>query len=190
MSKEFTLVFNGSPKKGVSYNICKTILNKYASVEVINAYDIAARPCIDCNYCVKNPLKCIYRDLDELYQKIMLASTIIIVSPVHVGGVSSPLHAIFSRMQVFFNYKFVLKKQFDFKKKHGFAISVSGSDWNGQEDSLNTIFKHALAEMNCHYLKHMYLTNTDTTTTYGTKLEEFYLEVDKYATRKNKVENL
>ncbi len=180
----YTLVFNGSPKNGMSKSICNELEERYVNVEVIDAYSPLIKACIDCDVCINNPLKCVYDDMDEIYKKVYQATNIIIVTPVHVGGISAPLHAIFSRMQVFYNYKFRLNNPFPFCRKNGFAISVSGTDWGNQRIAVDTIFKHSLAEMNSDYLYHLYLTNSDNVTSYSHRLKNFYEEVDKYVARK------
>ncbi len=180
----YTLVFNGSPKDGISKSICRDLENRYVNIEVIDAYCKDVNSCIDCDYCVSNPLKCVFRDMDDIYEKVYNATNIIVVSPVHVGSISSPLHAIFSRMQVFYNNKFKLNNPFPFCRKNGFAISVSGTDWNSQKEAVNTVFKHSLAEMNAEFLFHLYLTNSDKVASYSNRLKNFYEEVDKYVSRK------
>lgn len=186
----YTLVFNGSPKDGISKSICKELVERYQNVEVIDAYSKIVKPCIDCNYCIDNPLKCVFDDMNDIYEKITIASNIIIVSPVHVGSVSSPLHAMLSRLQIYFNNKFMLNNDFPFGRKNGFAISVSGSDWGNQRIALDTIFKHSFAEMNCEMHTHLYLTNSDRVKDYSNRLKRFYVEVDKYVKRNEETGDL
>lgn len=175
-----TLVFNGSPKNGISKSISEDLKSNYESVEVINAYDLNIKPCIDCGYCSKHICECVFDDMNVIYDKIANADNIIIISPVHVGSISAPLLAIFTRLQIYFANKFVHKLDFPFKKKHGFAIAVSGNNWPGQKDGLEVIFKHVFLEMNTSFDKYCYLTNNDKNMKYEDEMNEFYKEIDKY----------
>ncbi len=179
-----TLVFNGSPKKGTCSSICDDLKARLINVEVINCYDYNIKACIDCNYCIKNPCKCIFDDMNEIYTKISEANNIIFVSPVHVGSVSAPMLDIFSRLQTYFHNKFTLKNNFPFSRKHGFAVAVSGSDWQGQKESMETIYTHAFNEMNCSKDSYLYLTNSDNNSNYSYKLNQFYQEVSRYVREK------
>lgn len=178
-----TLVFNGSPKNGVSKSITNNIEKKYKDVEVINAYDYNIKACIDCSYCSEHVCKCVFDDMNDIYEKIANANNIIVVSPVHVGSISAPLLSMFSRLQIYFANKFDHKNDFPFNKKHGFAIAVSGNDWVGQKDGMEVIFKHAFLEMNASFDYYCYLTNNDSNSDFDIDMNEFYREVDKYVSK-------
>lgn len=178
--QNMTLVFNGSPKNGISKRICNSLEEKYGNINVINAYDYNIKACVDCSYCATHACKCVFKDMDDLYDLIAKASNIIIVSPVHVGSVSAPLLAIFSRLQIYFANKFILKREFPFPKKHGFGIAVSGHDWPMQKEGLEVVFKHALLEMNASFDNYTYLTNSDEEKSFDEHLQGFYEEIDKY----------
>lgn len=175
-----TLVFNGSPKNGVSKKICDELVSNYSDVEVVNAYEYNIKACTDCGFCAKHACECIYKDMDEIYKLIEDAANIIIVTPVHVGSVSAPLLAMFSRLQIYFANKFFLKNDFPFSKKQGFAIAVSGKDWDGQRSGVKVVFKHALLEMNADFNYYTYLSNSDDKSDFESQLNGFYREVDKY----------
>lgn len=178
------LVFNGSPKDGNCLKICNELEKLYYNVEVINAYEHLVTPCIDCTYCSKYSCKCTFNDMDDIYRKIEDSNIIVIVSPVHIASVSSPLLAIFSRLQIYYSQKFIIKEPFKFSKKKGFAIAVAGQDWDNQKLSMETIFKHALYEMNSNLEKFLYLCNSDSRISYTNDLQDLYKEMDNYAKRK------
>ncbi|MFV0425294.1 MAG: flavodoxin family protein [Bacilli bacterium] len=160
--------------------MCNELLEKYEDVDLINAYDYNIKACTDCGFCSKHACECIYCDMDEIYKLIEEAANIIIVSPIHVGSVSAPLLAMFSRLQIYFANKFILKNNYPFAKKQGFGIIVSGKDWDGQRSGAKVVLKHALLEMNANFNYYCYLTNTDSKGDYSSQLNGFYQEVDKY----------
>ncbi len=176
----YTLVFNGSPKVGISKQICDMLLEKYQNIKVIDAYKHNVKACTDCGYCSRHVCKCVFKDMDDIYKLVADASNIIFVSPVHVASVSAPLLAMFSRMQIYFANKFVHKNDFPFSRKQGFAIAVSGKNWPGQKAGVEVIYKHAFLEMNANFNYYCYLTNSDDIKDFDGQLSEFYKEIDKY----------
>ncbi len=183
-NEPITLVFNGSPKSGTSKSICDMIDAKYQNVVIVNAYEVNVKPCIACDYCFKNPCKCVFSDMDEIYDLIAKAEVIIAVSPIHVGSISAPLLAIFTRLQIYYTNKFLLGSEFPFLRKKGYAIAVSGTDWGMQEQAALTIYKHSFYEMNCDLLQYLYLTNSDQCDDYSMQLSKLFKELDNHVKRK------
>ena len=106
------LVINGSPNKdSKTLSVTKEIL-KYSNEEIkyIDAYKVNVDSCDDCKYC-NTKIGCVKRDdMDEIYDLLYKANSLIISSPVYFGGMSDQTMKIINRFQRFFEQKFTIRK--------------------------------------------------------------------------------
>ena len=106
------LVINGSPNKdSKTLSVTKEIL-KYSNEEIkyIDTYKVNVDSCDDCKYC-NTKIGCVKRDdMDEIYDLLYKANSLIISSPVYFGGLSDQTMKIINRFQRFFEQKFKIRK--------------------------------------------------------------------------------
>lgn len=102
MSKILILV--GSPRKnGNSAALAKAFADGAAAnneVRTIFAAKQDIYPCIGCNACFRDPdNRCFRRDgMDEIYDALIWADTVVIASPVYFFGISAQLKAVIDRL--------------------------------------------------------------------------------------------
>lgn len=160
-----TLIFNGSPRKnGVSSNIISEITKKLTSeYEVISAYELNVSPCIDCRGCKKTDLCVINDNMQLIYNKILDAENIIIVSPIYFSTLTGPLLCMFSRLQLFFTSRFFNKsKKYITTPKLGALILTAGGSTKDFSSAISTA-SIILNEMNATLSSTLICTNTDNT---------------------------
>lgn len=158
-----TIIFNGSPRKnGESHKIIKMLKeNLKGEVVVFSPYFMKIEPCRDCRACFKNDVCSIKDDMTKIYEKILEANNIIIVSPVYFSTLTGEILSLFSRLQLFFVSRFFNKSQrYKTSKKYGGVILVAGGstkNFSGVKSTAEIIMKEMNAEVN----KEIVLTNTD-----------------------------
>lgn len=98
------LIINGSPKKaGLTSQMLEImreeIMNGGATVDVIRANDLTAKPCLGCMACRKSG-KCILPEDDSvrLLEKLKAADAVIIGAPCYWGKIPGQLKLLFDRM--------------------------------------------------------------------------------------------
>lgn len=100
-----TLLLWGSPRKdGITAKMVARLLDGQPYT-CFDAYETAAKPCIDCRTCYNGP--CIYRDLDAFYTALELADLLIIATPVYHLSFPAPLKAILDRTQPYWAARFI-----------------------------------------------------------------------------------
>lgn len=83
-----------------------------STAKLFKAYDMDARPCTDCGRCMKEP-GCIF-DADDATRFISAlkdADTLVVVSPIHFGSLTSETMRVLSRLQTLFNGKHTRKDE-------------------------------------------------------------------------------
>lgn len=78
-------------------------LRQEINVTEFSAIDLSARFCTGCGECDARR-KCIYDDLDGLWESIAECDAIVIASPVYHLSFPAPLKAVFDRAQPFFRH--------------------------------------------------------------------------------------
>ncbi len=129
-----------SPKKGATDYIVQEAL-KYANekYDVETSYFSAMGKkmnfCIHCDYCIREKKGCVHKDdMQEIYDKLKWADTIIIGTPVYQGMVSGQAKVIMDRCRALAaqDLHFILNKP-------GAAFAVGGDRIGGQEPSIQAI---------------------------------------------------
>ena len=113
------LVLYGSPhKNGNTNELLNNFLKNifYDKINIINAYEKTAHPCIDCKHCRKEQ-SCVFNDLNDLHEFIKSANILIIATPVYNCSLPSPLKAIIDRMQRYYSEKMFLKTKNNYPPK-------------------------------------------------------------------------
>lgn len=143
-----TLIFMASPnEKGNTADMVKVFINNiHGEYKIINAYNMKIRPCVDCKFCNTEELQCdIEDDMVKIYEDVLGADNIVIVSPVYFGGFPAPMKAILDRFQIFWGYKYYQDKKYSFDKKKGILLSNCGIGLEqmfiGMEKSFNYLMK-------------------------------------------------
>ena len=126
------------------FGICASARNNTTEYVLKNALDKLARdnfecemftcqakdikPCMHCDYCLKNKECIIKDDMKEVYDNLQSADGIIIATPVQSGGVSSNLSAIMDRTRALEAIDYNL-----LRGKIGMGIAVGGDRTGGQD---------------------------------------------------------
>jgi len=101
-----TVLLNGSPKtNSLSMRLAHELID-LKHVKRFTAYDMSMHTCTDCKRCMRMP-GCIF-DKDgatRFIEALDEADTLIIVSPVHFGSLSSEVVRLLSRLQTLYNGK-------------------------------------------------------------------------------------
>ena len=94
-------------------------------------------PCVDCGYCKSHKSWCVKKDdVQDILDKVVQASGIIVVSPVYVMSATPQFHAFCSRMRPLMHCfpELVRNKFFA-------AVSVGGTRNGGEETTINDIMR-------------------------------------------------
>ena len=143
-----TLILNGSPRENgdTAHLIRELAVHLDGEVNVVNAYDAAIRPCVDCRHCFENNGCIIDDDMQRVYGFIQEADNILLASPIYFSELTGALLNLCSRLQVYYAAKFVRKQPSLFKtKKGGLLVAAGGSskDYTKAESTARLLF-HAM----------------------------------------------
>ncbi len=114
MSRIVVLV--GSKRKGGNTDLLVQAFVDGASksniVDVVSIADYNVNPCIGCNSCFsREGHKCFQNDdMNEIYDKLMIADIVVVASPVYFYGISAELKAIVDRLHTPMRNEFKIKK--------------------------------------------------------------------------------
>lgn len=130
-----------SPRNSSSLYVTKTALEAineaFPEVEtkLISIHGKKISPCVGCDYCKREKtFCCIKDDMQEIFDEIINADGLFIVSPVYVMSATPQLHAIASRMRPAMHcYPGMLRNKF-FS-----AVGVGGTRNGGQEVTVSDI---------------------------------------------------
>ena len=101
-----TLLIYGSPRRGgVTEQMVDQLLDGIEHTRV-NAYDAAAKPCLDCRGCYVDG-RCVMRDLDAFYAALEQAECVVIATPVYHLSFPAPLKALLDRTQPYLATRFI-----------------------------------------------------------------------------------
>ena len=101
-----TLVLFGSARKNGETKAMLNLLleslgDKAGDVNIIDAYQTEIQPCIDCRCCWEYRGCSINDEMQEIYEMIDKADTIIIAAPVYYYSVPGKLKILIDRLQVY-----------------------------------------------------------------------------------------
>lgn len=125
-----------SPRKSASEYVTEQALAAAREVdpaietELVTLRGKKITPCIDCGYCKREKtFCCIKDDMQEIFDKIVQADGLFVVSPVYVMTATPQLHALASRMRPAMHcYPGMLRNKF-------FAAAAVGGTRNGGEET-------------------------------------------------------
>ena len=110
------LILSGSPRKGGNTDLLVEAFVKGASqkhhIEVVSVHDYKVNPCMGCNACFKSEgNSCVQKDdMPLIYEKMAVADTLVIASPVYFYGLSAQLKAVIDRFHNPIRDSFPIKK--------------------------------------------------------------------------------
>ena len=122
----------GSPRSSTTEYVLKKALEKLSNDDFeTNLFTCAGKtikPCMHCDYCLKNKKCIIEDDMLEVYENLKKADGIILATPVQSGGISSNLAAIMDRTRALEAVDYNL-----LRGKIGMSIAVGGDRIGGQD---------------------------------------------------------
>lgn len=130
-----------SPRKGASEYVTEQALaaarefSPEIETELVTLRGKKINPCIDCKYCLREKtFCCLEDDMQPIFEKIIEADGILVVSPVYVMSATPQLHALCSRMRPAMHcYPGMLRNKF------AAAVGVGGTRNGGQETTVTDI---------------------------------------------------
>lgn len=139
------LIINGSPnKKSKTMSVVYTLLADSKDRKIVlNPYNMNIQSCDDCKYCEK-VLGCNKNDdMNQVYELLNEADTLIISSPVYFGSLSDQAMKLINRFQRYYGQKFVLKDNNIPTFKNLILVSTQGSEklrmFNGPLETMNIL---------------------------------------------------
>ena len=141
MQKTKIVVICASPRKKASLYVAEQAMKAAAEyderieVELVSFAGKKIEPCNGCAYCRENKSWCIKQDdMQEMLDKMLDASGVIVVSPVYVMAATPQLHAFCSRMRPAMHcFPELLRNKFFA------AIAVGGTRNGGAETTVSDI---------------------------------------------------
>jgi len=122
----------GSPRKNTTDFIIQNALDKLNNdgfeTELFSCAGKTIKPCMHCDYCLKNKKCIIEDDMLDVYENLQNADGIILATPVQSGGISSNLSAIMDRTRALEAIDYNL-----LRGKIGMSIAVGGDRTGGQD---------------------------------------------------------
>ena len=121
-----------SPRNNTTEYVLKNALEKLSrqnfECEMFSCQAKDIKPCMHCDYCLKNKECIINDDMADIYANLQDADGIIIATPVQSGGISSNLSAIMDRTRALEAIDYNL-----LRGKIGMSIAVGGDRTGGQD---------------------------------------------------------
>ncbi len=136
------LVINGSPNKdsktlSVTYEIIK---DSKEEIIYIDAYKIKIDSCDDCKYC-HSKIGCVKSDdMDNIYDLLYKAETLIISSPIYFGAMTDQTMKIVNRFQRFYEQKFSIKDNNIPRLNNLIIVSTQGGINNDMFDGVKQTY--------------------------------------------------
>ena len=153
------LAFSGSPrKKGNSDTILaavvKGIEQNKGKVESVRICDLDIGPCVACGGCDKTGHCVIDDDMQGIYDKVLAASSMLLVSPVYFYAVSGQMKIFIDRMQALWARKQILMSEGKWhvgSEKKGYFLSVAATGGPKIFDGSKMCIKYAYDAMGFNY---------------------------------------
>ena len=121
-----------SPRSATTEYVTKNALDKLKSdgfeTSLFTCAGKTIKPCMHCDYCLKNKKCIIEDDMLEVYESLKEADGIILATPIQSGSVSSNLSAIMDRTRALEAVDYNL-----LRGKIGMSIAVGGDRTGGQD---------------------------------------------------------
>lgn len=122
----------GSPRKNTTDFIIQNALDKLNNdgfeTELFSCAGKTIKPCMHCDYCLKNKKCIIEDDMLDVYENLQNADGIILATPVQSGGISSNLAAVMDRTRALEAVDYNI-----LRGKIGMSIAVGGDRTGGQD---------------------------------------------------------
>lgn len=122
----------GSPRKNTTDFIIQNALDKLNNdgfeTVLFSCAGKTIKPCMHCDYCLKNKKCIIEDDMLDVYENLQNADGIILATPVQSGGISSNLSTIMDRTRALEAIDYNL-----LRGKIGMSIAVGGDRTGGQD---------------------------------------------------------
>ena len=148
--KTFVLFCSPNKKGATKQLLDKFLMDKGIDDALIfSAYDIMAKPCVDCGYC-KNNEGCAFSDLDELYKGLEEADFLIFATPLYFLSLPAPAKAVMDRMQRYYSARFFAGINPPIKKRKKMQVLVSyESEKYGGTEHIKEQFNMLSTVLNC-----------------------------------------
>ena len=121
-----------SPRKSTTEYVLSKALEKLAKdnfeTEMFSCHMKDLKPCMHCDYCLKNKKCIIQDDMAEVYENLQSADGIILATPVQSGSISANLSMIMDRTRALEAIDYNL-----LRGKIGMSIAVGGDRTGGQD---------------------------------------------------------
>jgi len=123
------LIVYGSPHR--SGNTKKLLngflsgLDRDASIETADIFELSPAPCDDCGYC-KISDGCRKKDLDKFFHIFGEADLIVFAFPIYFAGFPAPVKALFDRFQRYYNARSERNIIYSFPKERKAVLLVTG----------------------------------------------------------------
>ncbi|SDA54506.1 flavodoxin family protein [Methanobrevibacter millerae] len=121
-----------SPRSATTEYVTKNALDKLKShgfeTSLFTCAGKTIKPCMHCDYCLKNKKCIIEDDMLEVYENLQEADGIILATPIQSGGISSNMAAIMDRTRALEAVDYNL-----LRGKIGMSIAVGGDRTGGQD---------------------------------------------------------
>lgn len=121
-----------SPRKSTTEYVLSKALEKLAKdnfeTEMFTCHMKDLKPCMHCDYCLKNRKCIIQDDMAEVYESLQSADGIILATPVQSGSISANLSMIMDRTRALEAIDYNL-----LRGKIGMSIAVGGDRTGGQD---------------------------------------------------------
>ncbi len=159
------MVLFGSPHQdGVTSRMLQLLLAKSpqsAKVDIINAYQMQVKPCVDCGYC-KSHIGCLMEDFHTIDALLRQSDVIIVATPVYYLSFPAPLKAIFDRFQLYYSARFDQGiKPVMQKSKVGGLMVCSGSKKMDGVEIIKKQVEMAFSLLNCRLVAEVAVMDTD-----------------------------
>jgi multimeric flavodoxin WrbA len=116
-------------------------------IEKTSVYSLAVSPCTGCGFCRDNP-SCPIDDLMRpVYGGLRDSDAVVISSPVYFSSVPGQLKNVIDRCQVLWEEH--IRRGVPYRKKAGFIILASGSDYGSVFKPSVTVLGHFFKSINC-----------------------------------------
>lgn len=179
-------VLKGSPNKnGFNEHMLNTFLERfpYASTEIFDAYDVNAKPCIDCKFCSKT-FGCASKELDDFFKSYESCDIFVAAFPIYFLSLPAPMKSILDRFQKYFSARFSLNIRKPVEKERiGVLISSCGSKDETGFSMILKQWKMAFSVSGIKNIETIFVSDTDS---YSISEEKVLPQIEKSVCEINK----